>query len=120
MVVQLLKDFGLKDLNVEVNSVGCPTCRPVYREKLIEFFEPKKNNYVVTAKNVCIKNPLRILDCKNETCKSLSVGAPEIHEHLCEECHDHFEELNYLTAANVQYTLNPRLVRGLITILNSI
>ena len=76
MVVQLLKDFGLKDLNVEVNSVGCPTCRPV--------------------------------------CKSLSVGAPEIHEHLCEECHDHFEELKtYLTAANVQYTLNPRLVRGL-------
>ena len=42
MVVQLLKDFGLKDLNVEVNSVGCPTCRPVYREKLIAFFEPKK------------------------------------------------------------------------------
>ena len=55
MVVQLLKDFGLKDLNVEVNSVGCPICRPAYREKLIEFFEPKKNNYVVTAKNVCIK-----------------------------------------------------------------
>ena len=55
MVVQLLKDFGLKDLNVEVNSVGCPTCRPVYREKLIDFFEPKKNNYAVIAKNVYIK-----------------------------------------------------------------
>ena len=55
MVVQLLKDFGLKDLNVEVNSVGCPTCRPVYREKLIAFFEPKKNNYVAIAKSVYTK-----------------------------------------------------------------
>ena len=114
MVVQLLKDFGLKDLNVEVNSVGCPTCRPVYREKLIEFFEPKKEQLCSDCQERLYKNPLRILDCKNETCKSLSVGAPEIHEHLCEECHDHFEELKtYLTAANVQYTLNPRLVRGL-------
>ena len=114
MVVQLLKDFGLKDLNVEVNSVGCPTCRPVYREKLIEFFEPKKEQLCSDCQERLYKNPLRILDCKNETCKSLSVGAPEIHEHLCEECHDHFEELKtYLTVANVQYTLNPRLVRGL-------
>ena len=114
MVVQLLKDFGLKDLNVEVNSVGCPTCRPVYREKLIEFFEPKKEQLCSDCQDRLYKNPLRILDCKNETCKSLSVGAPEIHEHLCEECHNHFEELKtYLTAANVQYTLNPRLVRGL-------
>ncbi|MDU2117599.1 MAG: histidine--tRNA ligase [Veillonella sp.] len=114
MVVQLLKDFGLKDLNVEVNSVGCPTCRPVYREKLIAFFEPKKEQLCSDCQERLYKNPLRILDCKNETCKSLSVGAPEIHEHLCEECHDHFEELKtYLTAANVQYTLNPRLVRGL-------
>ena len=105
MVVQLLKDFGLKDLNVEVNSVGCPTCRPVYREKLIAFFEPKKEQLCSDCQERLYKNPLRILDCKNETCKSLSVGAPEIHEHLCEECHDHFEELKtYLTAANVQYT----------------
>ena len=109
-----LKDFGLKDLNVEVNSVGCPTCRPVYREKLIAFFEPKKEQLCSDCQERLYKNPLRILDCKNETCKSLSIGAPEIHEHLCEECHDHFEELKtYLTAANVQYTLNPRLVRGL-------
>ncbi len=68
----------------------------------------------MTAKNVCIKILCVSWIARNETCKSLSVGAPEIHEHLCEECHDHFEELKtYLTAANVQYTLNPRLVRGL-------
>ena len=99
MVVQLLKDFGLKDLNVEVNSVGCPICRPVYREKLIAFFEPKKEQLCSDCQERLYKNPLRILDCKNETCKSLSIGAPEIK--------------TYLTAANVQYTLNPRLVRGL-------
>ncbi len=64
MVVQLLKDFGLKDLNVEVNSVGCPICRPVYREKLIEFFEPKKEQLCSDCQERLYKNPLRILDCK--------------------------------------------------------
>ena len=114
MIVQLLKDFGLKDLNVEVNSVGCPNCRPTYRQKLIEFFEPKKDQLCEDCQERLYKNPLRLLDCKNETCKALSVGAPEIHEHLCEECNTHFEELKtLLDAANIQYNLNPRLVRGL-------
>lgn len=114
MVVQLLKDFGLQDLNVEVNSVGCPNCRPAYRKRLIEFFEPKKDQLCSTCQERLYKNPLRILDCKHEICKELSVGAPEIHEHLCEECDDHFEELkSLLQVADIQYNLNPRLVRGL-------
>lgn len=114
MIVQLLKDFGLKDLNVEVNSVGCPNCRPTYRQKLIEFFEPKKDQLCPDCQARLYKNPLRLLDCKNDTCKALSVGAPEIHEHLCEKCNTHFEELKtLLDAADIQYNLNPRLVRGL-------
>lgn len=114
MILQLLRSFGLQDLNVEVNSVGCPNCRPAYREKLIAFFEPKKEQLCPDCQERLYKNPLRILDCKNETCKDLSVGAPEIHEHLCTECHDHFEEVKtLLDAANIQYNLNPRLVRGL-------
>ena len=114
MILQLLRSFGLQDLNVEVNSVGCPNCRPAYREKLIAFFEPKKEQLCPDCQERLYKNPLRILDCKNETCKDLSVGAPEIHKHLCTECHDHFEEVKtLLDAANVQYNLNPRLVRGL-------
>ncbi len=114
MILQLLRSFGLQDLNVEVNSVGCPNCRPAYREKLIAFFEPKKEQLCPDCQERLYKNPLRILDCKNETCKDLSVEAPEIHEHLCTECHDHFEEVKtLLDAANVQYNLNPRLVRGL-------
>jgi len=114
LVLQLLRDLGLKDLNVEVNSVGCPTCRPAYREKLIAFFEPKKEELCELCQSRLYKNPLRILDCKEEKCQQLAVGVPELSDNLCEECHDHFEELKtYLTAANVQYTLNPRLVRGL-------
>ncbi len=114
MVLQLLRDFGLKDLQLEVNSVGCPQCRPKYREALIAFFEPKKEQLCEDCQSRLYKNPMRILDCKNDHCKALSVGAPEIHEHLCPECHDHFEGLKtYLDAAGVAYNLNPRLVRGL-------
>lgn len=97
-----------------MNSVGCPKCRPAYREKLIAFFEPKKDQLCEDCQSRLYKNPLRILDCKNETCKALTVGVPEIHENLCDECHDHFEAVkNYLTAAGVNYNVNPRLVRGL-------
>ena len=114
LVLQLFKDFGLKDLSVEVNSVGCPNCRPAYRDKLIAFFEPKKDQLCDDCKSRLYKNPLRILDCKNESCKALTIGVPEIHENLCDECHNHFEELKqYLTAAGVNYNVNPRLVRGL-------
>lgn len=114
LALQVFNDFGMKDLSVEVNSVGCPKCRPAYREKLIAFFEPKKDQLCEDCQSRLYKNPLRILDCKNETCKALTVGVPEIHENLCDECHDHFEAVkNYLTAAGVNYNVNPRLVRGL-------
>lgn len=114
MVLQLLKDFGLRDLNLELNSVGCPNCRPQYREALIAFFEPKKEDLCEDCQSRLYKNPMRILDCKQESCKALSVGAPEIHEHLCEECHSHFDGLkSYLDVAGISYNLNPRLVRGL-------
>ena len=114
LVLQLLRDLGLKDLNVEVNSVGCPTCRPAYREKLIAFFEPKKEELCELCQSRLYKNPLRILDCKEEKCQQLAVGVPELSENLCEECQDHFHHVKeYLAAAGEKFTLNPRLVRGL-------
>ncbi|WP_298704152.1 histidine--tRNA ligase [uncultured Veillonella sp.] len=114
MALQLFSDLGLKDLSVQVNSVGCPNCRPAYRDKLIAFFEPKKDELCEDCQSRLYKNPMRILDCKEESCKALSVGAPEIHENLCEECATHFEQVKtLLTAADVNYTVNPRLVRGL-------
>jgi len=114
LALQLFTDLGLQDLNVEVNSVGCPNCRPTYREALIAFFAPKKEELCSDCQARLYKNPLRILDCKEEKCKALSEGAPKIHEHLCEECKAHFEELTtLLDVAEVNYHLNPRLVRGL-------
>ena len=114
LVLQLLRDLGLKDLNVEVNSVGCPMCRPAYREKLIAFFEPKKEELCELCQSRLYKNPLRILDCKEEKCQQLAVGVPELSENLCEECQDHFHHVKeYLTAAGEKFSLNPRLVRGL-------
>lgn len=114
MILQLFKDFGLEDLQIELNSVGCPNCRPEYRKKLISFFESKKDKLCPDCLSRLYKNPLRILDCKEETCKELSIGAPAIHEHLCDECKDHFEQVKaYLTAAHVDFHVNPRLVRGL-------
>lgn len=114
LVLQLLRDLGLKDLNVEVNSVGCPTCRPAYREKLIAFFETKKEELCELCQSRLYKNPLRILDCKEEKCQQLAVGVPELSDNLCEECQDHFHHVKeYLTAAGEKFSLNPRLVRGL-------
>jgi histidyl-tRNA synthetase len=114
LAVQFLKSLGLNELKLNINSVGCPKCRPVYRKKLQDFLADKKDGLCEDCKSRFAKNPLRILDCKNEHCQEVSSGAPEMADCLCEECHDHFEQLKTLLgAAGVEYTLNPRLVRGL-------
>lgn len=114
LAVQFLKTLGLSDLKLFLNSVGCPKCRPAYREKLQAFFKDRLDGLCGDCQSRYARNPLRILDCKNETCVKLSEGAPEIADSLCEECASHFEELkSLLGAVNVDYILNPRLVRGL-------
>lgn len=114
LAVQLLEKLGLTDLNLYVNSVGCPECRPVYREKLQEFLRPKTENLCGDCQSRFDRNPMRILDCKNPKCTEESQGAPHIVDCLCEECSEHFEQLkSLLQAANINFTLNPRLVRGL-------
>jgi histidyl-tRNA synthetase len=114
MAVQFLQKLGLNDLTLYINSVGCPKCRPAYREKLQAFLRDKLNGFCGNCKSRFDRNPMRILDCKNEECAKLSEGAPEMLECLCEECNDHFSQLQeLLTAANIDYKINPRLVRGL-------
>lgn len=114
LAVQLFQTLGLHDLNVFVNSVGCPKCRPVYREKLIAYYEAHQDELCEDCKTRLYKNPLRLLDCKEEACQKLAQDAPEITEYLCEECADHFVAAQkLLTAAGIPFTLNPRLVRGL-------
>lgn len=114
LAVHFFNKLGLTDLNLYLNSVGCPKCRPVYREKLQAFFRDKLDGLCEDCRSRFDRNPMRILDCKNETCNQLSLGAPEITDCLCEECSSHFTRLQeLLTAAGISYTLNPRLVRGL-------
>lgn len=114
LAVQFLKTLGLDDLQLYINSVGCPKCRPVYREKLQTFLADKKNELCHDCQSRFDRNPMRILDCKNEKCGELSAGAPEMTDCLCSDCREHFDQLQQLlTTAGVDYTLNPRLVRGL-------
>lgn len=114
LAVRFLESLGLKELSLSINSVGDPACRPVYRQKLKDFFKEKLDGLCDDCRSRYDRNPMRILDCKNERCHELSVGAPEITDCLCDECAGHFEKVKlYLTAAGVPFTCDPRLVRGL-------
>lgn len=114
LAVRFLESLGLSELSLSINSVGDPACRPVYREKLREFFSGKLDGLCDDCRSRYDRNPMRILDCKNEHCHALSVGVPEITDCLCDECAAHFEKVkSYLSAAGVPFTCDPRLVRGL-------
>lgn len=114
LAVQFFKSLGLNELKLNINSVGCPKCRPVYREKLQAFLHDKLDELCHDCQSRYDRNPMRVLDCKNEKCTELSQGAPEMADCLCEECNTHFNQLkNLLKTANIEFVLNPRLVRGL-------
>lgn len=114
LALRLFQELGLRDLKVQINSVGDPQCRPIYREKLQEFFADKLDELCPDCRSRLDKNPLRVLDCKQEKCQRASQGAPEIIDYLNEECAAHFQKVQeLLTAAGVDYTINLRLVRGL-------
>ena len=109
----LLKKLGLK-VKLFINSIGCPTCRAAYNKALKEFFAPHLDTLCFDCKNRFEKNPLRLLDCKEEACKKINVEAPSILQYLCETCSSHFEELkDCLKLAEIDYEINPRIVRGL-------
>ncbi len=109
----LLKKLGLR-VKLYINSIGCPTCRAAYNQALKEFFAPHVDSLCYDCKTRFEKNPLRLLDCKEEECKAINERAPSILDYLCEECGSHFEEVkSYLDLAGVAYEINPRIVRGL-------
>lgn len=114
MACEIFHRLGLKDLDLHLNSIGDKNCRPAYRQKLIEFFEGKKDQLCDDCRERLYKNPLRILDCKEEGCKKASIGAPEITDYLCDDCYKKFEAVkHYLDGLGISYTVDPRLVRGL-------
>ncbi|MCL2336305.1 MAG: histidine--tRNA ligase [Firmicutes bacterium] len=114
MAMDFCRRLGLTDLELHVNSVGCPKCRPLMRESLLNFFAPFHDELCPNCRNRYRKNPLRLLDCKTERCAEISVGAPTTVDCLCEDCRAHFElVLLYLDDLGIAYKLNSRLVRGL-------
>ncbi len=114
LAFQLFRELGLTDLILHLNSVGCPKCRPVYRQKLLDFFADKQDQLCEDCKVRLEKNPLRVLDCKEEKCRHASAGVPELADNLCDDCREHFSKVQeYLTAIGIPYQLDTRLVRGL-------
>ena len=96
------------------NMIGCKNCRPAYQAALVEYFRSKENELCPTCRERLETNPLRILDCKDPSCSALVNGAPRSEDHLCADCREHFARLKeLLSSAGVEYTVNPRIVRGL-------
>jgi len=117
-VISLLFDFyqkaGLKDLELLLNSVGCPRCRPLHRKALKDYLSPRYDELCPTCQGRYQKNPLRILDCKSAACQEIAADAPKLTEYLCPDCAAHFERTQaYLTEIGMNYTVDPGLVRGL-------
>lgn len=118
MAVDYLKSLGLDDLEVEINSLGCPKCREEFKNNLKAVLKPEFDNLCEDCQKRYEKNPLRLLDCKVESCKAI-FEKPEIQkviqsDFICEECADHFAKLkSYLDTMQVKYTVNKLLVRGL-------
>ncbi|MCX8085071.1 MAG: histidine--tRNA ligase [Calditerrivibrio sp.] len=118
-VIKTMSDIfevcNVSDLVVlNINSIGCPSCRPNYKEKLISFLSDQRQYLCPDCLNRVEKNPLRVLDCKNESCKKTIKDAPIMIQYLCEECHNHFHKTQYyLSLFNLKYKINPFMVRGL-------
>ena len=110
----LLNRLGVTELVLKINSIGCKECRPKYNEALKNYLRPHLHEMCETCRERFEKNPLRIIDCKEEGCKALVKGAPSILDYLCEECKAHFEKLcALLSDAGVKYEVDPTIVRGL-------
>ena len=114
LAAELFKGLGLKNLTVKINTVGCKDCRPQHSQKLKEYFSQYKNELCPTCQSRLERNPLRILDCKEEKCKEIAEGAPTTIEAACDNCKSHFAKVQkYLDMAGISYEVDTNLVRGL-------
>ena len=111
---EFLNSMGIKDIELRINSIGCPKCREKHRAALREFLADKYDDLCDTCKDRYERNPLRILDCKSPVCQELVQGAPVMLDYLCDDCRNAFEELKQnLEAMNIEYVVDPGIVRGL-------
>ncbi|MGL5066743.1 MAG: histidine--tRNA ligase [Sarcina sp.] len=114
LVMNALNDFGIKGLSLNINSLGCPTCRKAYNDALKQYLQENYENLCGTCKTRFEKNPMRIIDCKEKGCKEIVKDVPLILDYICEECNNHFTSLKkYLDIMSINYTVDPQIVRGL-------
>ena len=114
MISKFLNELNINNVNLEINSIGCKTCRADYIKALKDYIRPNLDKYCDTCKSRFDKNPMRILDCKEEQCKKLNENAPQIIDYLCDECKEHFENVKSgLKDLNIDFTINSKIVRGL-------
>jgi len=110
----LYEGLGFRDLEFQLNSTGCPRCKPAYIEALAEYYAAHEDKMCEDCRRRMERSPLRVLDCKAEACQPLIADAPHIIDYLCPACADHFAQLRqYLDLMDRRYTINHRLVRGL-------
>lgn len=113
-ILHILGRLGLSNLGVNINSIGCPVCRPDYHRALLDYLRVRYDQLCPVCKGRFEKNPLRVLDCKEPQCVALTREAPSILDHLCGECEAHFASLKaLLSAQEVPFQVNPKIVRGL-------
>lgn len=114
LALDFFKSLGVKDLSLNINSIGCPKCKCEYNAKLREYFKQHEEKLCDTCKTRLEKNPMRIIDCKSEICGEIAKDAPRMIDHLCDDCKDHFEKTKeYLDAMGIEYVVNTDIVRGL-------
>ncbi len=110
----IFKRLQIKDLHLEINSIGCPECRAKYNEALKAYFGARVDELCGNCHNRLEKNPMRLIDCKVPSCAEIARDAPSILDYLCDECKSHFEQVKaYLEVAGIDYKVNPKIVRGL-------
>jgi len=111
---KVLSTLGVKNLSVNINSIGCPKCRPVYHKMLKEYLGERIGCMCDTCKSRFDRNPLRVLDCKEKKCQEQVKDAPSMLDVLCDECKEHFAQLQkYLSLTGIPYQIDSRIVRGL-------
>jgi len=114
MLVHFLQSVAIEELSLEINSLGCRACRPVFSQAIVDYLKGSEKDLCPDCQRRIHTNPLRVFDCKIESCNSIIAGAPKILDYLCSECAEHFSQVkSFLDDLNVSYLINPKMVRGL-------
>lgn len=114
LVTEFIREIGLKDAKLHINSIGCANCRKTYNEALVAYLKKHEDSLCPTCRERMAKNPLRVIDCKVPSCKEIVKDAPRTIDYLDDECREHFEELkSLLEELNIPYEVDTGIVRGL-------